>query len=45
MLTYTRNVQADYARYIGGPLPTKVVKVWLVVRSIGPAKGMKTRYL
>jgi hypothetical protein len=32
-LSESRNIQADYLRAIGGPLPEKVVGVWLIANS------------
>ncbi|HKD22737.1 MAG TPA: DUF3047 domain-containing protein [Rhizomicrobium sp.] len=33
-LAEERSVQADYAKYVGGPLPSKIVHVWLIANSI-----------
>jgi hypothetical protein len=33
-LAEERNVQADYAKYVGGPLPAKIVHVWLIANSL-----------
>lgn len=43
VLSYERNIMADYARFIGGQMPAKVSKVWIVVLATGGEKGVKAR--
>jgi len=43
VLSYKRNIMADYARFIGGKMPAKVSKVWIVVLATGGENGVKAR--
>ena len=43
VLSYKRNIMADYARFIGGKMPANVSKVWIVVLATGGEKGVKAR--
>ena len=39
-----RDVYADYAAYIGGPLPAKIVRVWLIAVSLFQHSDGKCQY-
>ena len=43
VLSYRRNIEADYRHFIGGQLPAKVSKVWIVALATGGEKGVKAR--
>jgi hypothetical protein len=42
-VSYRRNIMADYARFIGGSMPAKVSKVWIVVLAKGGEESAKAR--
>lgn len=45
VLSYERNIRADYQRYIGGQLPAKVVRVWIVALATGAPQPISARIL
>jgi len=44
-LSYKRNLMADYARFIGGKMPAKVSKVWIVALGQSGEKEIKARVM
>jgi hypothetical protein len=45
VLSYKRNIAADYAHFIGGELPAKITKVWIVARVKGGENPVTARLL
>ncbi|MBZ5502643.1 MAG: DUF3047 domain-containing protein [Acidobacteriia bacterium] len=45
VLSYKRNIMADYARFIGGTMPAKVSKVWMVALGKGGEKEIRARVM
>ncbi len=43
VLSYKRNIASDYAHFIGGKMPAKVSKVWIVALAKGGEREIKAR--